>query len=116
MAEAIGIAAAIAQFADVGFHLSERLHRFCIDVRDVPDRIKNLLQDLDQQLSMMRDVRNNQLAVPPSNTSSTLTSLLHAHVTLANSLHDMLEGLVDGYHDRLLQKGWRRLWHSRACK
>ena len=43
MAEVVGLAAAIAQFIDVGFRLSIKLNRFCTDVCNVPERVQDQL-------------------------------------------------------------------------
>jgi hypothetical protein len=114
MAEAVATAAAVLQFLDVAVRLSSVLVKLYSDVRDVPERFRVLNTDLQQQITLVKDLQTNQVpAVAALVASPAFEALLQQYVTTADDLCTTLKKLLGGPNDGRLQRAWNGLCATR---
>ncbi|TGO56095.1 hypothetical protein BCON_0082g00070 [Botryotinia convoluta] len=107
MAEAIGLAAAIVQFVDIGLRAYLKLDQFCTDIRDAPQIIQNLQVDLRQQLDIAENIHINHHAILQSITSADQIEILLIHYI--DQIRN-LEGLLNVITNQKTDRSWRRGW------
>ncbi|TGO46126.1 hypothetical protein BOTNAR_0612g00060 [Botryotinia narcissicola] len=107
MAEAIGIAAAIVQFVDIGLRTYLKLDQFCTDICDAPQIIQNLQVDLRQQLNIAENIHINHHA-----TFQSVTAVDQIEILLLHYIDQIgnLEGLHNVLTNQKTDRSWRRGW------
>jgi hypothetical protein len=108
MAEVLSVAAGVIQFVDIGLRVYSKLNRFCRDVRDAPQIIRDFHTDLRQQLDHAQNICVDHRTTLQPITSTTLVDIpLGRYINQIRHLDKLLEDLTGDKNDGLWQRGWK---------
>jgi hypothetical protein len=99
MAE-VGIAAAAAQFIDLGGRLVTALSRVIFDLRDAPERVNTLQVEVQQLLELVRITQSN-ITIAAKFNSSIDASILPDAIEKVQRLQQILDDLCAGPNSNL---------------
>lgn len=109
MAEALGVSAAVVQFVDIGLRLCLRLHSFCSEVRDVPQKLNALQDHLKQQIEVASSIQNSVLGASvlvDDSSEALLKSILEDQRRVMEHLFNLLESVTNKSGDNILRRSW----------
>ncbi|PSN66213.1 hypothetical protein BS50DRAFT_410010 [Corynespora cassiicola Philippines] len=107
MAEVVGVFAAVVQLVDVTARLSSTVNRFCSDVRNLPDRLHLLKEDVRQQAEIARNVQAHCVpAFAVTLSSPTFDAILHEYIAVADELCKKLDELLSKKGHDIIRRAW----------
>lgn len=112
MADPLSISAAVVQFLQITAHLCLKLHSFCEDMHDVPERLGSLESDLKQQIQVAEDIQNLISGMSPVLNSTSINSLraiLDDYCSKMEHLLKILNSVTSGSNDGFLKRSWNAL-------
>ncbi|KAG6365656.1 hypothetical protein INS49_007267 [Diaporthe citri] len=112
MADPLSISAAVVQFLQVTVQLCLKLHGFCADMHDVPDRLGSLESDLKQQIRVAENIQSLVSGTSPALNSSSIDSLraiLDDYSTKMDHLLRILDSVSSKSHDGFFKRNWNAL-------
>lgn len=112
MADPLSISAAVVQFLQITVHLCMKLHSFCADMHDVPERLGSLELDLKQQIQVAEDIQSLVSGMSPALSLSSIDSLLAILDDYSSKMEHLLQILTSvssESHDGFLKRSWNAL-------
>lgn len=112
MADPLSISAAVVQFLQITVHLCLKLHSFCADMHDVPERLGSLESDLKQQIQVAEDIQSLVSGMSPALKPSSVHSLrviLDDYSSKMEHLLRILDSVSSESHDGFLRRSWNAL-------
>lgn len=112
MADPLSISAAVVQFLEISVHLCMKLHSFCAEMRDVPEKLGSLETEITQQIRIAEDIRSSVSGISPALKPSSITLLreiLDDYSSKMDQLLRILESVSCAPHNGLLKRSWNAL-------
>lgn len=112
MADPLSISAAVVQFLQITIRLCLKLHSFCAEMYDLPERLGSLESDLKQQIQVADDIQGLVSGTPPALNSSSINSLqaiLDDYSRKMEHLLRILNSVSNESHDGFLKRSWNAL-------
>ncbi|KAL1869622.1 hypothetical protein Daus18300_005476 [Diaporthe australafricana] len=109
MAEALGIAAAVVQFLDIGARLCLKIHFFASEVRDVPQKLNNLKSHLVQQIELAESIQTSVIGSSFSlsdSSKASLKAIVDEQCRTMEPLLKLLDSITGKADDGLLRRSW----------
>ncbi|KAF3018437.1 hypothetical protein E8E14_005247 [Neopestalotiopsis sp. 37M] len=121
MADALAISAAVVQFLDVAVRLTLQLSSLYKEVQNVPEKLRRLQVDIDQQITIAKYVQSTHAifwhdSPPTSAISMPIDQSLADYITIMEQLLEVMKIIIMPNDTGIIRRSWSALRATQKCK
>lgn len=121
MADALAISAAVVQFLDVAVRLTLQLSSLYKEVQSVPEKLRRLQVDIDQQITIAKYVQSTHAifwhdSPPTSAISMPIDQSLADYITIMEQLLEVMKIIIMPNDTGIIRRSWSALRATQKCK